>query len=116
MESLTTDYLRMLLFPFLLSIPIFIVIIGGIALSIFRYKTSPKTSLFSIVGLLIIAIVRVIYILQPILNVWLIQSKIEPDTFNYLFGTISVITALLSAIALAILIFAIWSQREKKVE
>ena len=112
MDALSTDYLRMLFFPFLLSIPILIVAFGGIALGVFRYKTHPKTSLFSIVGLLIFVIVRVIYILQPILNVWLIQSSIDSDTFTYLFGTISVIASIFSAVALAVLIFAVWSQRE----
>lgn len=112
MESLTPDYIRVLLFPFLLSLPHFVVILGGIGFSIFRYKTSPKTSLLSIIALLIVAILRVVYIFQPLLNIWVVESKIEPQTFSYIIGTIAVVTSIFSAIALAMLIFAIWSNRE----
>ncbi len=113
MEYAGTDYIRSLVFPILLALPIFLIIFIGIAFSIIRYKTAPKASLLSIIALVIFLLLRLVALIQPLLSVQLVQGGIDSNTFAYVIGTVSVLSSIFGAIALGLLIFAVWTNRSE---
>ncbi len=113
MQFSEADYLKTLIFPVILAIPYFLVILGGIGYSLLKYKKSPKTSLLTIIALLIFGVLNIINIIQPPLNLWLISSGTTPESLTYIYGAIGAVMAVFGAIALAVLIFAVWSNREE---
>ena len=112
MDDSSSYYLQTLVFPILLALPMFLVILGGMAFSVFQYKKAPKASIFSLIGLGLFLLVRLVFLFQPMLNIWLIEGNMDQTTFSYVIAGISVVTAIVGAIALLLLVFAIWSQRD----
>lgn len=112
MDDSSSYYLQTLVFPFLLALPMLLVILGGMVFSVIKYKKAPKASILSFAGLGLFLLVRLVYFIQPMLNIWLLQGSIDQTTFSYVIAGVSVVTAIIGAIALALLVFAIWSQRD----
>lgn len=106
------SYLQVLVFPILLAIPLTLVTLVGIGISLFRYKKAPRASILAISGLLLFLLLRLVFAFQPLLNVWMVEGNMEPETFTYIIGGISIVSSLIGAISLALLVFAVWSNRD----
>ena len=110
MES-SVDYLQLLIYPFILSLPQFAVIVIGIGFSIVRYKKYPKVSVVSLISLLILAVIQAFSVIQPLITNQLIRNGIVTESLTFYLGIIGVIISVFGTISTALLIYAIWSGR-----
>ena len=112
MESNASLYFEAVLYPLLFSVPLWIVILVGFGVSLFKYKQSPKAALGAIIALVIMLFLRFLFMFYPVLSLYLGQSGTDIDLIRIILGTVNAAGYILEAIALGILLWAIWTKRE----
>lgn len=112
MGDSSLDYLQTLVLPLVLALPLVLVILIGMGFSIFQYRKAPKVSIFSFVALGLFLLLRLISLVQPVLNIWLMDGSIKQDSFIYINSVVSGLVSLFGALALGVLITAVWLERK----
>ncbi|NNE99415.1 MAG: hypothetical protein HKN25_10390 [Pyrinomonadaceae bacterium] len=110
METNALENLSQLIFPALLALPFLVVILIGIGLSVLGYKKNSKASLLAIGGLLIFLILQLWFVIQPLINMSLIKSR--GNTYYYFASASAVISTIFGAVALALIVAAVWVGRK----
>jgi len=111
MDDSGSYYLQMFGFPILLALPTLLVILAGMGFSIFQYRKAPKASILTIAALVLFLLLSLNIVVQPFLNSLLINGSIDQTSFMYIMSGISILASLVGAIALGLLITAVWLQR-----
>lgn len=108
------DYLQALIYPVILAIPSFLIILLGIGYSIYRYKDFPKVSLLTIFALLIDGFLKIVGLLYPLLSMYLISSGTDAQSISYFYTAFGVIPTIIGVISFSLLIFAVWTTRKQE--
>lgn len=99
------------------DIPLFIVWLVGIIIAIVRWKKSPRTSLFTILGLLIIAFVRVILsTFAAFFPMIAYNNGMLTDSIGTTFTIVNIIGILIETGGWVLLLLAIFGSKTKKTE
>ena len=107
------DYLRIVFVQTIYHLPIFIVLIIGLAVSLIRYRKYPKVSLISAIACITLFLLNIVSIFMPLLTMYLYRQVQNPNSVTYLTYFLNFVVSLFNAIALGLLIFAVWRERPK---
>ena len=95
---------------FLVSLPILLVWLGGLALCVIKRRKAPRASLFALIALVIFFFERFFYFSAQALIVSSF-SEMSSDGIRWAYFFLGFFSSLLSAAGFALLILAIWIQR-----
>lgn len=95
---------------FLVSLPVFLVWLGGLILCIIKWRKAPRASLFALIGLVILFFDRFFHFA---VSAMIVSSyrEMSPNGIGWAYFFLGFFSSLLSAAGFALLILAIWMQR-----
>jgi hypothetical protein len=101
--------------PFLLSIylvqiPIFLVWLVGLAFAVIRWRRHPRVSLLATSGLLLFFLRALNF---PLIRLWIQQRAAETFQVGIRFSALNLGSALVGALAWALILIAVFSQRSQ---
>ena len=108
------DYLRIVFVQTIYHLPIFIILIVGLALSLIRYRKYPKVSLIVAIACITLFLLNVVSIFLPVLTTYLYRGGQNINSVTYLSYFLNFLVSLLSAAGIGLLIFAVWRERSKE--
>lgn len=114
MENLSSDwqgFLYAVISQLLFRIPIIAVYIIGILLSFTKSEKYPRISFLSGIGFGILLILAVFSVLITLLPPYFSSQKYSAQTIGYILSGIGFITTIISTIATALILRAVWRDR-----
>lgn len=114
MENISSDWQGFLfaaLSQLLFRLPIIAVYIVGIVLSFTKSQKHPKISSLSGIGFGILLILSILSVFITLLPVYFAGQKYSTQSISYILSGIGLITTIISTIATALLLRAIWKDR-----
>ncbi len=113
MTAQSPDQIRLFLTMFLMQLPTFLVCTVAGLVILQKSQTAPKASLWALAGFGLVAILCVLIPLgQMTIQIWVVQG-IEPVKRVWAFSALGLTSAILHAVAYALLLVAVFAGRSK---
>jgi len=97
------------------QLPVLIVLIVGLIFAIIRWKKHPRTSLLTLIAIVIILIVTILGVISnSFLPQILYTSNIDYSTIGIIFSVTSVLFNIMTAVSWVLLLIALFGKRKEK--
>lgn len=102
---------------FIQQLPHFLVTIAGLIFSFSNLKKFPRASRTAMIGLMILLLTNIVGIFLPALSTYLmISARSSVRNIGYLNVVVGFFYSLISAVGLALVVYAVWLGRDESVK